>query len=117
MNEAMLRRLRRVAEANLNEMAVVTRQGEAASDGMGGWGDASQVAGTLRCRRVSTLSQPEQRIAERMAVVRPWIVHLPAGSDVREQDTLTISGDVLEVVHVARSSWEAVRRVLCRAVE
>lgn len=117
MNNASLRRLRRVAEGNLNETAVIGRAGEATSDGMGGWTAAMLSVLTLPCRRVSTLNQAEQRIAERLAVVRPWIVQLPAETDVCEADQLTIGDDVLEVVHVGRSSWEAVRRVLCREIE
>ena len=116
MNAATLARLRRVANANMNETATVSRVART-SDGMGGWTETWTPAATLRCRRVSTLSQAEQRIAERLAVVRPWVVQAPALSDVREADRLVIGADTLEVIHVALSSWEAVRRVLCSEVE
>lgn len=116
MNAATLARLRRVANANMNESAVVSRPTRT-SDGMGGWTETWTTAATLACRRLSTLSQAEQRIAERMAIVRPWVAQLPALSDVRETDRLVISSDTLEVVNVAISSWEAVRRVLCKEME
>lgn len=116
MNAATLARLRRVANANMNETAAVRRVTRA-SDGMGGWTETWATAATLACRRVSTLSQAEQRIAERLAVVRPWLVQVAALSDVREADRLVIGSDTLEVIHVAMSSWEAVRRVLCSEVE
>lgn len=112
MNAVTLARLRRVANRNMNETATVSRVART-SDGMGGWTESWTTAGTLACRRVSTLSQAEQRIAERLTVVRPWMVQVPAGSDVRETDRLVLGSDTLEVVHVGRSSWEAVRRMLC----
>lgn len=116
MNVATLARLRRVANANMNETATVSRVTRT-SDSMGGWTESWTSAGTLACRRLSTLSQAEQRIAERLAVVHPWIVQVAALSDVRSTDRLVIGSDTLEVVHVAKSSWEAVRRVLCSQVE
>lgn len=116
MNAATLARLRRLANANMNESATVSRPTRT-SDGMGGYTETWATAATLACRRVSTLSQVEQRIAERMAIVRPWIVQVAALSDVRETDRLVVGSDTLEVVHVAISSWEAVRRVLCREME
>lgn len=116
MNAATLARLRRVANANMNESATVSRPTRA-SDGMGGYTETWATAATLACRRLSTLSQAEQRIAERLAVVRPWIVQVPALSDVLETDRLVIGSDTLEVAHVPKSSWEAVRRVLCKEME
>lgn len=116
MNAATLTRLRRVANANMNESATVSRPTRV-SDNMGGYSETWATAATLACRRLSTLSQAEQRIAERLAIVRPWVVQVAALSDVRETDRLVIGSDTLEVVHVARSSWEAVRRVLCREME
>lgn len=116
MNAVTLARLRRVANANMNESATVSRPTRV-SDGLGGYTETWATASTLSCRRLSTLSQAEQRIAERLSVVRPWIVQAPALSDVRESDRLVIGSDTLEVVHVAASSWEAVRRVLCREME
>lgn len=116
MNAATLTRLRRVANANMNESTTVSRPTRA-SDGMGGYTETWTTSSTLACRRLSTLSQAEQRIAERLAIVKPWIVQVAALSDVRETDRLVIGSDTLEVVHVAASSWEAVRRVLCREME
>ena len=116
MNTTTLARLRAVANANMNVTATVSRVTRA-SDGMGGWTETWATAATLACRRVSTLSQAEQRIAERLAVVRPWVVQVAALSDVQEADRLVIGSDTLEVVHVAQSSWEAVRRVLCSEIE
>jgi hypothetical protein len=84
---------------------------------MGGYTETWTTAATLACRRLSTLSQAEQRIAERLAIIRPWIVQVAALSDVRETDRLVVGSDALEVVHVAASSWEAVRRVLCKEME
>lgn len=116
MNAATLARLRRVANANMNESATLSRPTRV-SDGMGSYTETWATAATLACRRVSSLRQAEQRIAERLAVVRPWIVQVAALSDVRETDRLVIGGDTLEVIHVAASSWEAVRRVLCKEME
>lgn len=116
MNTATLARLRAVANRNMNETAAVRRVTRA-SDGLGGWTETWATAATLDCRRISSLNQAEVRIAERLAVARPWIVQVPALSDVLEADRLVIGSDTLEVVHVAMSSWEAVRRVLCSEVE
>ena len=116
MNAATLARLRRVANANMNESARVSRPTRT-SDGMGGWIESWTTAATLDCRRRSSLSQAEQRIAERLAITRPWIVQLPALSDVLETDRLVIGGDTLEVAHVAKSSWEAVCQALCKEME
>lgn len=116
MNATTLARLRRVADANMNLTATVSRL-TVGSDGMGGSTQSWASAGTLSCRRTSELSQAEQQVASRLAIVRPWVVQAPALSDVRETDRLVIGGDTLEVVQVGASSWEAVRRVLCREVE
>jgi hypothetical protein len=116
MNAATLARLRRVANGNMNVTAAVSRL-TIVPDGMGGTTESWADAGTLSCRRTSTLSQAEQQIASRLAIVRPWIVQVAALSDVRETDRLVIGSDTLEVVQVGQSSWEAVRRVLCSEVE
>lgn len=116
MNAATLSRLRNVANANMNESAVVSRPTRT-SDDMGGFTETWSTASTLACRRLSKLSQAEQRIAERLAIVRPWVVQVAALSDVRETDRLVIGSDTLEVMHVGKSSWEAVRRVLCSEME
>lgn len=116
MNAATLARLQRVAEANMN-LSCAVRRATLVSDGMGNSTSTWATAATVDCRRLSTLSQAEQVIAGRLAISRPWIVQTPAGTDVRETDRLVIGSDTLEVVHVGQSSWEAVRRVLCREVE
>lgn len=116
MNAATLARLKRVANANMNVSCAVKRA-TTVSDGMGNSTQTWATATTVSCRRTSTLSQAEQQIAGRLAISRPWIVQVPAGTDVRETDRLAIGSDTLEVVQIGQSSWEAVRRVLCREVE
>lgn len=71
------------------------------SDGMGSYTETWATATTLACRRVSSLRQAEQRIAERLAVPA---MDRPSGCVERrtwETDRLVIGGDTLEVIHVA----------------
>lgn len=115
MNAKYLARLRRVAERNMTQTAIIKRLTKT-SDDAGGYTSAWATAATSPCAATTSLGQSEQALAQRLAVVNAWVVRLPAGTEVAPEDRIVIGSDTLEVVHVSSGTWETVRMVLCKQI-
>lgn len=69
----------------------------------------------VACRLAST-GGSEGKVAERMSLVTPWTVTLPAGTDITAEDCILMDGRTLEAAVVVTRPWEITRRVLCTEV-
>ena len=85
------------------------------SDGAGGFSDAWTAAGSaVACRISPAGTGRELAIAHRLEAAAPWVLTLPAVTDVTTKDQLRTSSRTFEVVAVlAARSWEISRRVIC----
>lgn len=117
LSDADLSAMRAQAESAMPETVEIRRKTEV-GDGAGGFTEQWSVIATVSGRIAPTGSQPQERVvAEKLSVVSPWTVTLPAGVDVTVSDRLVIGGRTLEAVAVlAPRSWEISRRVLCAEV-
>lgn len=87
------------------------------ADGMGGSTPGTPTTTTGNCR-VAPLGQntPQEReYAERFTGETLWTITLPAGTDVTNQDQITVGALTYEVIGVlGPRSYEVRRRVICR---
>lgn len=83
------------------------------SDGRGGQTVGTPNTTTFACR-IAPTSGRELEVAARLTSAVAYTVTLPAGSDVRAEDSLAVGGRTLQVIAVlAGGAWETARRVLC----
>lgn len=101
--------------ATLTETATVKRK-TLAPDGMGGTTETWATVATVACSRSTGVSQAEQAVADRLSVVRPWVVRVPAAADVTNKDRLVIGGRTFEVVSLSGGTIDVSRRLLCQEV-
>lgn len=91
-----------------------------ASNGAGGQTSTPATVAIVACRvspLTDTIRNPELVAAERLVPTAPWIVTLPATTNVLETDRIFSAGREFEVAAVlAPRSWEIGRRLLCRLV-
>ncbi len=88
-----------------------------ATDSAGGYTESWSVQATVNCRIAPAGTSPSERvIAERVSAVAPWMITLPASTDVRPDDRIVAGGRVYQVVSVLAGTFEVARRVLCSEV-
>lgn len=74
----------------------------------GGWSEVASTKG-----RVDVVGQEsDQQIAERYAIAEPLAARLPAGTDVRADDRVTVGGHTMIVRVVQQPSYRADLRVV-----
>ena len=98
--------LRRDVEAPLPDTCVVNRVSQV-SNGAGGWTDESVVTATVACR-VSPVGQREAQIAQAMDATADHVVTLPADTDVKQNDTITVDGKTLSVTGIRERVSEGI---------
>jgi len=97
----------------LPETATIRRTTET-SDGMGGRQPATSDVGVTPCRLAPLGQSAQERvIAERLTGMTAYVATLPAGTDVRMEDEISIGARVLRVIAVLGRSYETARRVVC----
>lgn len=94
--------LRADIEATLPDTAVIERP-EFTADGYGGQTVSYGAVGTVACRLIP-IRVNEEAIASGLRVISAWRVIMPADTDVRVEDRLTVSGRTLRVVGVYQRS-------------
>lgn len=81
-----------------------------ASDGAGGWSETTATVASVACR-LAPLSAREAQIAASLDAAVEHVVTLPAATDVRHSDRITLGARTFEVTQVRTRSEELVRRV------
>lgn len=109
--------LRATLDQSLPGTAVIQRAAGSA-DGMGGVTSAWSAAGTVSARLSPSGSGSDELIGGQAVNEAPWTVTLPALTDVRTTDRISISSKTLEVVAVgAPRSYETCVRAACVEVD
>lgn len=98
--------IRRDVEGTFPDTCVVNHVSQV-SNGAGGWTDASGDTATVACR-VSPVGQREAQIAQAMDATADHVVTLPAGTDVRQADTITCAGRTLSVTGIRERVSEGI---------
>ena len=92
-------------------------------DGAGGWTQAPSLGPSIPTR-VAPLGagrsgSPEEIIAGRLGLAEAWVVTVPVGTEIDEQDTIVINGT--RTMHVASvlapRSFDQATRILCQEIE
>lgn len=99
--------------------SVVVQRASYTADGLGGSVAAWAVAGTVAARVSPGQAQGEEPFAGggRPVAEGPWVVTLPAGTDVTERDRIAFGTTTLEVRKVDQPrSWALDVRCECEAV-
>lgn len=104
-------------DASLPDTATVYRLTRT-SDGAGGYTEAWTATGSaVACRISPAGTGAEREVAARLAAVAPWVLTLPAATDVTAKDKMVAGGRTFQVLAVlAARSWEISRRVICQEV-
>jgi hypothetical protein len=107
------------AERLLTDSCTVRRPGSPVSDGAGGWTEgAATDYGPYDCSRRMPQQGAEMLVAGQLNLTKPWIILLPAGTDVRGDDQIVIGSAAYEVAGVLEGGTrEILRRALVREVE
>jgi hypothetical protein len=113
LTDAQLTAMRAVQAEAMTQTATITRLAQS-SDDMGGYTEESSTS-TAACRIAPTLNMPDATIyAGRLQEGLPWRVYLPAGTDVREGDRLTVGSKTLEVLGIlAPHTYETATCCVC----
>lgn len=105
--------MRATLDLSLPGTAIIVRP-SGSSDGMGGVTDAWAAAGTVSARLSPSGSGSDQIAGGQVINEAPWTVTVPASTDVRTTDRITISGQTLEVVAITSPrSYETCLRAAC----
>lgn len=82
------------------------------ADGAGGQTESWSTATNVACRLAPLTGGDERIMADKLTAVSPYMVTMPAGTDIRPADRLVIGGRTFEVAAVlAGGGWETARRV------
>lgn len=103
--------------ASLPDTATVYRLTRT-SDGAGGYTETwTAVGSALACRISPAGTGYENAVGTKLAAVAPWVITLPASSDVTARDQVRTATRTFQVLAVlAVRSWEISRRVICEEV-
>lgn len=111
--------MRATLEASLPDVCEIRRD-ERISDGAGGHALTASTIATVSCRlspQTETVRNAELEAGQRLLAKAPWIITLPAGTDVTEADRIRSGGREWEVAAVLGArSWEVGLRVAARLV-
>ena len=105
---------RAVQQQTMTETVVVSRRA-LTSDSLGGYTEGWTTAATT-VGRIAPVSASEALLAGQQRIVANWKITLPANTDVRDEDRLTIGARVFEVVGILGAETRETARVcLCQA--
>lgn len=106
-----------VVESSPNT-AVISRDTGPVDDGHGGQAETWATVATVACGVNSIGNDPtEQMIADALQGSILVAITIPRGTDVKNNDRVTVGSQVYEVLGVAPArSYESRRRVTCRAL-
>lgn len=99
------------------DVATITRV-TPTPDGQGGATEAPSTVATVACKVKEIGDRPlERQIADRLQGEVLVTITVPVGTDVKNTDQITVGSATYEVVGVPPPrSFEARRRVICRAI-
>lgn len=99
--------------ASLPDTATVYRLTRT-SDSAGGYTEAwAAVGSAVACRISPAGTGAERQVAAKLAAVAPWVITLPAGTDVTAKDKVVSGSRTFHVLAIlAARSWEISRRVM-----
>lgn len=112
MTGAPWQALRAHAARTLTGTALWTRPSDTPST-LGGQGTDATVSAALPCR-LARLSGREAGDAARTNSAAQWVITVPYGTDIREQDALTVASKRYEVVGFASGDTSTLVRVWCQ---
>lgn len=117
LSAADLTAMKTTLDASLPDTATVYRLTRT-SDGAGGYTEAWNAVGSaVACRISPGGTGAEREVASRLAAVAPWVITLPAATDVTTKDQLRTTSRTFQVLAVlAVRSWEISRRVVCQEI-
>jgi SPP1 family predicted phage head-tail adaptor len=113
LTTAELTSMQAVQQQTMTETVVVSRR-TLTSDSLGGRTDSWTTAATT-VGRIAPVSAGEAILAGQQRIVANWKITLPANTDVRNEDRLTIGSRVFEVVGIQGAETRETARVcLCQ---
>jgi len=112
LSAAEITSMRATQEEALPDTCVISRA-TLTADGAGGQTETWATVATVACRVAAMGGRGAERlIADRLSAVTPYVVTLPAETDVEPEDRIVIGTRTLEVAAVlAIEGWETARRV------
>jgi len=119
LSSAQITAMRTTADLALPDTVVISRR-TVASDGAGGWSETWATAATVAGRLMPKyqISGSEGQQAGQIQAVAQWVATLPAGTDLRAGDRVTVAGRTFEVQAVlsAGVAWRISVRADLREV-
>ena len=119
LSSAQITAMRATADLALPDTVVISRR-TVASDGAGGWSETWATAATVagRLQPKYQISGSENVAAGQIQAVAQWVATLPAGTDLRAGDRVTVAGRTFEVQAVlsAGVAWRSSVRADLREV-
>lgn len=116
ISAAELSAMRSTVQSSLPGTVVVVRS-TATSDGMGGQDEVWAAAGTVAARISPAGAGADNIMGGEFQNVAPWVVTLPAGTDVTDRDRLTYAGQTFEITGSSDPrSWATSIRLECKEV-
>lgn len=117
LDPRQLAALQAAATALLDIPGCVIQRRAPESDGLGSQTDNWTTVATLACGLAKPSAQIMQQYAARIGAQQAWTVRLPAGTDVRVDDQLVVSGLTLRVQAALNpASYSVSQRVLASEV-
>ena len=114
LTTAELTAIKAVQDQAMPDTCTISRK-SLTSDGMGGYTETwSDLATGVSCRLASARYRPEEAaIADKFAGRTLWMLTLPAGTDITNEDRVVISSTTYEVAGMlSAGSWKTALRVL-----
>lgn len=120
ISPAQLASMQAAVAASLPDRCSILRN-QPEDDGQGGWTDSYQdVATRVPCRlaRIPTQTDPERATSGVLLATQQYRLYLPAGTDLRPADRVSVNGLTLEVDERVPGLSNPVQLVAqCRLVE
>lgn len=108
-----LTKMRQTQEEQMPE-TVYVQSLTRSSDSAGGWSESWSTSATTKGRiGVSDWQPSEAEIAGRVQNRQKYVITLPAGTTLTEQDRLQINGRQFEIIGIAQRSEATALRVTC----
>ncbi len=108
--------MRSAVATTLPGTAIVQRSTQA-SDGMGGVTDTWANAGTVAARVSPSGGGIEMIAGGEFVASAPWVITVPAGTDVTERDRISYAGQAYEIIRTSSpQSYETCIRLQCNEV-
>lgn len=105
--------MRSVQQQTMTETVVISRR-TLTTDSIGGYTDSWATASTT-VGRIAPVGANEATLAGQQRILANWKITLPASTDVRNEDRLTIGSRVFEVVGImGAETRETARVTLCQ---